>query len=831
MSKNRMRNFFSLRFCFSRVIVAFTFFIFGAFLWAEGALAAVPNLPTGLTATCNGSWGNLTVSWDRMLGATKYDIRLDADPHSWDADGYWTSSNKCNNSASVEQHYPGTGDAGAGNDYCGNVADAGSGQKQSYNFGYKTGKFLFWVHAVNSEGGSHASTLNVDCGNLATSSSLGTVPTSSLSAVCNNNGTVTLSWGAATGATWYSFRAAKKNTWDPSICTSNLQDGTEYTSSGPGGKNYCQNYYTLRSKTINIGYDVPYDWWVEPHNSNVNGHSATGSFTCPPPNGGGGGGTAVNGTCGSAHGGTYSSAPTTGLCGAGTSSSVTTGTNNYTWSCSGSNGGSTASCSATRQTGGGGTAVNGTCGGAAKSYASTDTSFSGSMCGAGSGVTSPSSVAFPSAGSTVTWTCGGSNGGASSGNCTATRQSPPSFSVSATLSANPNPVGYGYTTRLTWTTSGALSCKLSGGQYGWNGTALSSCNANLMTGGLLSSTTYTLTAYSGPGFTGTSTSKSVTVSVNTPSVTKSVSLSVSPLSGAPGSSRTLSWSSSGVVGYNGGAPYCRVWEQDAASSATPPTLLTGGLLACDQTATSGTCSRSPASTKYYQAQCFDEDDGVEYYSAVVTAMVNASVVPNATATLTASPNPIPAGQNQTVLTWSSTNANYCSGGIGFSTGGATSGSVTVTQSLASHQWYVTCYDTVNDPGATKKAQAFVTVTKSIPINGACQPSPANLQTFLSTDTEWGTFKFCSAGTPNFSSPPSFPTPGNPVTWTCSGQNGGSDSQLCTAQRLSACTSDPTCGGTAATTCTTSTCTDSCGNSYPGTKSCGGKVGDWKEVAP
>lgn len=55
---------------------------------------------------------------------------------------------------------------------------------------------------------------------------------------------------------------------------------------------------------------------------------------------------AINGSCGTANGQTLSSAPTANLCSAGTASAVATGSS-YTWSCAGSNGGSTASCSAT----------------------------------------------------------------------------------------------------------------------------------------------------------------------------------------------------------------------------------------------------------------------------------------------------------------------------------------------------------------------------------------------------------------------------------------------------------------------------------------------------
>lgn len=62
--------------------------------------------------------------------------------------------------------------------------------------------------------------------------------------------------------------------------------------------------------------------------------------------------TPVNGACGSADGTTVSSAPTSNLCAAGTASSVSggaydsSGTPPYTWDCIGSDGGTTASCSA-----------------------------------------------------------------------------------------------------------------------------------------------------------------------------------------------------------------------------------------------------------------------------------------------------------------------------------------------------------------------------------------------------------------------------------------------------------------------------------------------------
>lgn len=63
---------------------------------------------------------------------------------------------------------------------------------------------------------------------------------------------------------------------------------------------------------------------------------------------------------------------------------------------------------------------------------------------------------------------------------------------------------------------------------------------------------------------------------------------------------------------------------------------------------------------------------------------------------------------------------------------------------------------------------------------------------------------------------------------------GNISETTTVTVPGICTADPTCGGTfnAATECSndpSKTCTDSCGNVYRGTKSCG--VSSWKEVAP
>lgn len=54
----------------------------------------------------------------------------------------------------------------------------------------------------------------------------------------------------------------------------------------------------------------------------------------------------LNGACGTANGVAAATAPTANLCATGTASTVVTNASNYTWTCSGMNGGTTASCSA-----------------------------------------------------------------------------------------------------------------------------------------------------------------------------------------------------------------------------------------------------------------------------------------------------------------------------------------------------------------------------------------------------------------------------------------------------------------------------------------------------
>ncbi|MCK9446409.1 type II secretion system GspH family protein [bacterium] len=132
------------------------------------------------------------------------------------------------------------------------------------------------------------------------------------------------------------------------------------------------------SSTLSSGYSYQYD-------------STTNAFINLQP---------VNGACGSSHGVNLSSIPTTNLC-QDNSIPAIAGEGPWTWSCAGSNGGTTASCSTIN------IPVNGVCGSKNGKYANS-TPTETQACETG--------TITDMAGS-YSWTCAGSNGGTSSGTC------------------------------------------------------------------------------------------------------------------------------------------------------------------------------------------------------------------------------------------------------------------------------------------------------------------------------------------------------------------------------------------------------------------------------
>ncbi len=204
------------------------------------------------------------------------------------------------------------------------------------------------------------------------------------------------------------------------------------------------------------------------------------------------------------------------------------------------------------------------------------------------------------------------------------------FSVAAptaSLTASPNPVAYGGRSTLTWSSTGATSCA-AGGPWSNSGTL----SGSGLTNPLYSNTTFTLQC-TGPG--GTSPLQSVTVGVT-----------AAPCS-LPWGGTTNDGSS--VTAYQ-------------SSSVTSPSTCVSQTRTC----TNGTLSGSYA-----------------YQSCSVT-----SAAP--TASLTADPSILYGVGKTTSLSWFSTNATSCTG-TGFSTGGAVTGTTSVTlDTLGSTTFTVTC---------------------------------------------------------------------------------------------------------------------------------------------
>lgn len=97
-----------------------------------------------------------------------------------------------------------------------------------------------------------------------------------------------------------------------------------------------------------------YIYTVKALNSNNVLSIASNAITATTPAGSG----VVNGVCGSANGVESASIPTNNLCSSGSASSVTQSTDSWNWTCNSNNGGSNDTCSAPVQP----PAVNGTCG-------------------------------------------------------------------------------------------------------------------------------------------------------------------------------------------------------------------------------------------------------------------------------------------------------------------------------------------------------------------------------------------------------------------------------------------------------------------------------------
>jgi hypothetical protein len=200
----------------------------------------------------------------------------------------------------------------------------------------------------------------------------------------------------------------------------------------------------------------------------------------------------------------------------------------------------------------------------------------------------------------------------------------------------------------------------------------------------------------------------------------SVLLTLTPGTITRGGSATLSWQSGNSTSCLGtnfltlGRTTGTVTVSPTASTVYTVTCTNATLATARATKTLTVNAAPPATTTpptvYACSDGKDNDtDGKTDYpadpgctTANDTDEYNAPVIPTPTATLTATPRTITAGQTST-LTWTSTNTTSCTG-TGFTTSGATNGSVTVSPTRTT-SYTLTC----TGAGGTVTRYAAVTV--------------------------------------------------------------------------------------------------------------------------
>jgi cytochrome b involved in lipid metabolism len=116
------------------------------------------------------------------------------------------------------------------------------------------------------------------------------------------------------------------------IISGKVYDVTAYLSMHPGGRSVMT---PLCGKDATTGFTTRGGTGTHSNSAfNMLGNFQIGTLV-----------TVTNGSCGTSNNGTFSVAPTTGLCSSGTASTVS-GTSSFSWSCAGVNGGTTATCQA-----------------------------------------------------------------------------------------------------------------------------------------------------------------------------------------------------------------------------------------------------------------------------------------------------------------------------------------------------------------------------------------------------------------------------------------------------------------------------------------------------
>ena len=387
-------------------------------------------------------------------------------------------------------------------------------------------------------------------------------------------------------------------------------------------------------------------------------------------------------------------------------------------------------------------------------------SCSGNIFSTG-GLTSGSIAVTPTADATYTVTCTGDGG--SSGVDSATVTVGPA--VTAAISANPTFIALGGTSTLSWIGSGGATSCDDDLQFSTNGQLVGTDSVTPTV-----TTTYELTCNGAGNATEMA---SVTVVVGPPVV---VSISASLPVVAPGGTSTLTWGTTGPATSCNGDFFLTGGAVAGTADVTPTADTTytatcfgpGGVIETDSVTvtlgppvtatltsdfpaiplggsvdltwtstnatscsgnvfptsglTAGTVSNSPAETTVYRVTCsgLGGGTGTASTSVIVGTAVFASLIVDI--------DSVALGGTAN-LTWSSGNANSCTG-TGFSTAGATSGAVAVSPTVAT-TYFVNCD---GDGGTNASSSANVTVDP--PLSASLNAAPSFIASGGSTTLTW-----------------------------------------------------------------------------------------------
>lgn len=265
---------------------------------------------------------------------------------------------------------------------------------------------------------------------------------------------------------------------------------------------------------------------------------------------------------------------------------------------------------------------------------------------------------------------------------------------SVTLTAAPNTVASGSSSKLTWSSTNSTSCTASGG---WSGTK--ALNGSQSTGARTATTTYKLTC-SGAGGSQTI-SRTVTV---TSGKTPALTLSASPTSVKSGGTSKLTW---------------------AATNATSCTASGGwsGARAISGSATTAALTKNTS----YTLTCNGAGGSIAR-TATVTIGATAPTV-----TFTASPTSIQAGATSK-LAWNSTNATSCSASGAWSGTKAISGTQTTNALTTNATYTLACSGT----GGSVSRTATVTVSAAGAPTVTLTASPTSVQSGSASQLTWST---------------------------------------------------------------------------------------------